>query len=152
MKSKLNIIVVTLLLSVWSFSSNAQTTIPKGKAQLIEFYNTNAKFTVPEGKTWIIYNVFSDYVANVKKEGKGYSDGDEIRIFTKSINGKAKTDLANHFYGPLLYKSKDGFMNSCFPIIFPENTTFELVITIGQIGDLKLYDKSGYINIIETDN
>ena len=59
MKSKMTIFVVTLLLSTWSLTGNAQTTIPKGKAQIIEFNNSTAKFTVPAGKTWYIINLFS---------------------------------------------------------------------------------------------
>ncbi|MCX7728634.1 MAG: hypothetical protein N2203_04100 [Bacteroidia bacterium] len=62
MKLKLTIFIVTLFLSVWILSGNAQTTISKGKAQSIEFTNASAKFTVPDGKSWVIINVFSDHL------------------------------------------------------------------------------------------
>jgi hypothetical protein len=151
MKSKLTIFIVTLFLSIWTSSVNAQTTVPKGKAQLIEFTNANAKFTVPDGKTWVIYNVFSDYMTNVTLSNNRY-DGEDIRIFFKSINGVAKTDLTKNLYGTQLYRSTNASTTVGMPIIMPEKTTFELIITFGSIGKLKLYNSTGYLSIIETDN
>jgi len=84
MKSKMTIFIVTLFLSVCSLSVNAQTTLPTGKAQLIEFTNATAKFIVPDGKTWVIYNVFSDYITNVTLSNERY-EGEDIRIFLKVL-------------------------------------------------------------------
>lgn len=151
MKSKLTIFLATLFLSVLTLSGNAQTTTPKGKAQLIEFTNATAKFTVPDGKTWVIYNVFSDYITNVTLSNERY-DGEDIRIFFKSINGITKTDLTKNLYGTQLYRSTNASTTVGMPIILPEKTTFELIITFGSIGKLKLYNSSGYLSIIETDN
>ena len=151
MNLKMTVFIVTLFLSVCSLSGNAQTTIPKGKAQLIEFTNATAKFTVPDGKTWVIYNVFSDYMTNVTLSNERY-DGEDIRIFFKSINGITKTDLTKNLYGTQLYRSTNASTTVGMPIILPEKTTFELIITFGSIGKLKLYNSSGYLSIIETDN
>jgi len=60
----LTILLFVLFLTTWTLTINAQTTIPKGKAKLIEFTNATAKFTVPEGKTWYIKNTFSDCELN----------------------------------------------------------------------------------------
>ena len=79
MKSKLTFFFVAIVLSVLALSVNAQTTIPKGKSQLIEFTNSTAKFAVPEGKTWYIYNVFCEQSYTQGTEEK------EASIFLKSI-------------------------------------------------------------------
>ncbi len=147
-----------LFLSIYSFSGNAQTTIPKGKVQLIEFTNANAKFTVPEGKTWVIYSIFGDYVTGGKVE---YSDfnkrnqlrgADDIRIFLKDLNGVQKTDYVNNLYGTQLYRSTDAATVIPYPIIFPEKTKFNLIILKGDLGGLQLHTGSAYISLIEVDN
>ena len=76
MKSKFSIFVATLFISVYALSVNAQTTLSKGKAQLIEFTNATAKFTVPVGNTWVVNNVFSYY-----------DRGIDLKVYIKSING-----------------------------------------------------------------
>ena len=43
-------------------------------------------------------------------------------------------------------------MNISFPIIFPEKTTFSLVIVKGDLGNLQLHNNSSYISFIEVDN
>ena len=141
MKFKRIILLVMIFISTGNFISNAQNIVPKGKAKLIEFSNTNAKFTVPEGKTWIIYNVFSDYVAD---EGSS-----RIRIFLKELNGVEKTNYLKNIYGPQLYFTKLTFP---YPIIFPEKTTFSFVILKGDLKNLQLYDGFGYMSLIEIDN
>lgn len=155
MKLKITFFFIALILSPVTSILNAQTTIPKGKAQLIEFTNATAKFTVPDGKTWTIYNVFSDEMTDIqlKKEGnENYYSKDYVKITIKSIDGIIKTDFTKNIYGPLLFNSGSTGSDFDFPLIFPEKTSFELLIYTGGIGKEKLYAGSGYINIIETDN
>ena len=141
MKKIMIIFFVTLVLSVCSLSGNAQTTTPKGKAQLIEFTNATAKFTVPVGKTWVVNNVFSYYDRNI-----------DLKVYIKSINGTILTDLTKKEYGTLLYHSRDmGFVIK-FPIIFPENTSFELVIISGGWDTQTISDKKAFLNFTETEN
>jgi hypothetical protein len=141
MKSKFSIFVATLFISVYALSVNAQTTLPKGKAQLIEFTNATAKFTVPVGNTWVVNNVFSYY-----------DRGIDLKVYIKSINGTILTDLTKKEYGTLLYHSRDmGFVIQ-FPIIFPENTSFELVIISGEWDSQTISNKKAFLNFTETEN
>ncbi len=138
MKSKLTIFIAGLFLSFSLFSVKAQTTVSKGKAQLIEFTNANAKFTVPAGKTWYINQVFSFYYGG-------------IDVFIKGINGTELTNLELRKYGTNVYNDVNKSIQ--FPIIFPENTIFELIITRSQPGEPPtISDQIAYINFIETDN
>lgn len=148
MKSKLTIFIATLFLCVWTSSVTAQTTIPKGKAQLIEFTNETAKFTVPEGKTWIIYSIFSEYVVDIDE----YSNSLDIRIFLKDLNGIEKTNYVKNIYGTQLYRSTNVSTVIPYPIIFPEKTSFNLIILKGDLGKLQLYGGKAYISLVETDN
>ena len=100
-------ILLILFLCVWSFPIKAQTAVPIGKAQLIEFTNATAKFTVPEGKTWIIYSIFSDYITGGTVDNRGYLiDTEDVRIFIKKLNGVQKTNFVRNIYGPQLYRLK----------------------------------------------
>ena len=106
-----------LLFTIALFSSffiNAQDLPIDGKVHLIEFDNKNSKFTVPTGKTWIIYNILGD-IENTQTE-------ERIRIRLKRVN-----NLIFKYGGPMVYKyamATDG----TFPLIFKENTIFELEI------------------------
>jgi hypothetical protein len=129
MKSKTSYILITMLiLSIWQFKSYAQTSAPKGKAQLTEFTNATAKFTVPEGKTWYIYNIFFDTKSD---------DGKAALITLKSIND------VNFEEGSYLFSSNQMFVMR-FPLVFPEKTTFELTIQPTKYKAIMTY--------IETDN
>jgi len=143
MKSKMTIFIVTLFLSVCTFSSNAQTTTPKGKAQLIEFTNETAKFIVPEGKTWTIYNAFT----TVPQDENIYS------IWVKSINGIIITDISKKIFGKILYSSYT-LVSIILPLILPENTTIELVVLKKDdaTGIKSLYDQIAFLNYIESEN
>ncbi len=158
MKLKLKLIIVTLFASVWTSSVNAQTTIPKGKAQLIEFTNTTANFTVPDGKTWIIYSIFSEYVVDGVVKFDEYSKMNiydkslDIRIFLKDLNGIEKTNYIKNIYGTQLYRSTNASTVIPYPIIFPEKTIFSLSILKGDLGSLQLYGGAAYISLIEVDN
>jgi len=158
MNLKMTVFIVTLFLSVCSLSGNAQTTIPKGKAQLIEFTNATAKFTVPDGKTWIIYSIFSEYVVDgvVKideySKKNTYSGAIDIRIFLKDLNGVEKTNYVKNIYGTQLYRSTNASTVIPYPIIFPEKTTFNLIILKGDLGNLQLFGGAAYISLIEVDN
>lgn len=153
MKSKLIFFFAVLFISVWSLSGNAQSTIPKGKAQLIEFTNSTAKFTVPDGKTWFINNVFSDYEGNpmVSKYDNKIA-GCSISIFFKSINGVSKTDISKNLYGAKLYSTSG--LSLEMPIVLPEKTIIELIIIYNDFNEdaKKVFNGSGYMSIIETDN
>ena len=158
MNLKMTVFIVTLFLSVCSLSGNAQTTIPKGKAQLIEFTNETAKFTVPEGKTWIIYSIFSEYgvdgVVKIDEHSKNntYYTGLDIRIFLKDLNGIEKTNYVKNIYGTQLYHSRNASTVIPYPIIFPEKTSFNLMILKGDLGNIQLYGGKAYISLVETDN
>jgi hypothetical protein len=142
MKSKLTIFIITLLLSVWSLSVNAQTTVPNGKAQLIEFTNATAKFTVPAGKTWTVIGAFTSYNS---------SDGYTYSIRVKSINGTVLTDLSKNLVGLLVYSS-NGLVNINLPLCLPENTSFEIIV-VKTINETRTpYDNKAYLNYIEIDN
>lgn len=144
---------MTLFISGCFFASNAQTTIPKGKAQLIEFTNESAKFTVPEGKTWILYNAFSDYCTEMKTDAVGGLTSISIHIFIKSINDVTKTDLTKLILGTQLYLSKDATKSIGMPIILPEKTKFELILVSGDaFKEYKLFNGTGFMSIIETTN
>jgi hypothetical protein len=131
MKSKMTIFIAALFLCVCNLSSIAQTTIPKGKVQLIEFTNANAKFTVPEGKTWYIYGVF----------GSG-----KLNIYMKSLNGTELTDLPTQILGSNL--------GTIITKIFPQNTNFELIIlTFNEVQNKYiLSENKAWINYVEVDN
>ena len=154
----MTIFIVTLFLSVCTFSSNAQTTTPKGKAQLIEFTNETAKFIVPEGKTWFIYSIFSEHVVDGVVKFDEYSEKNlydkslDIRIFLKDLNGIEKTNYIKNIYGTQLYHATTASTGIHYPIIFPEKTTFNLIIHKGDLGSLQLYGGKAYISLVETDN
>jgi hypothetical protein len=156
--SKWNNVIAALFLSLCALNVTAQTTVPKGKAQLIEFTNATAKFTVPEGKTWIIYSIFSDYVTGGQVKLNDYTkkneleEEDDIRIFIKDLNGVPKTDYLKNIYGTQLYRSTNASTVIPYPIIFPEKTTVTLIVLKGNLGSLKEYDGKAYISLIEIDN
>jgi hypothetical protein len=157
MKSKLTIFFATFYLSVCNLSLNAQTSIPTGKAHLIEFTNETAQFTVPEGKSWFIYNIFTEYMVDGVFKLNEYSKKNEysnflyVRILLKDLNGIEKTNLSKNIYGTQFYFSA-GVSVIPYPIIFPEKTTFSLINLKGDLGSLKLYDGKAYISIMEVDN
>jgi hypothetical protein len=146
MKSKLTIFLATLFLSVCTLSGNAQTSLPKGKAQLIEFTNATAQFTVPAGKTWYLYNILTDFETDVKDD-KGDYYVYFIRVFIKSLNGEVKTDLKTYKMGPQL-----GGEGTGYPIIFPENTSLELIQLYEREEEYKEYSGTAFISVIEVDN
>jgi hypothetical protein len=158
MNLKKSILTFTLFLCVFSLSSIAQTTTPNGKAQLIEFNNTTANFSVPDGKTWVIYNIFSDYTVdgvmkyNEYDKKNRYEGGLDIRIFLKDLNGVEKTNYVKNFFGTQLYRSTNASTVIPYPIIFPEKTTFNLIVLKGELGILQLHGGTGYISLIEVDN
>ncbi len=139
----MTIFIVMLFLSVCTFSGNAQTTTPKGKAQLIEFTNETGKFIVPEGKTWTIYNAFT----TVPQDENIYS------IWVKSINGIIITDISKKIFGKILYSSYT-LVDIILPLILPENTTIELVVLKKDdaTGIKSLYDQIAFLNYIESEN
>ena len=130
MKSKMTIFIAALFISTWSLSGNAQTTVPKGKVQLIEFTNTTAKLKVPEGKTWYIYGVF----------------GSGLDIYMKSLNGTELTDLPTQKLG--------SHLGTNILKIFPQNTNFELIIlTLNEdTNKYILSENKAWINYVEVDN
>jgi hypothetical protein len=146
MKSKLTIFLATLFLSVFTLSGNAQTSLPKGKAQLIEFTNASAKFTVPAGKTWYLYSILTDFETDIKDD-KGDHYVYFIRVYIKSLNGEVKTDYKTYKIGPKL-----GSEGTSYPIIFPENTSIELIQLYERESEYEEYSGSAFISVIEVDN
>jgi hypothetical protein len=125
-------------------------------AYLIEFKNASAKFTVPKGKTWEIVNVFSNSVGpgGFSYDASGYVKYDEVRVLIKSINGSVLTDLSKLELGPVIYRGPNHERTQALPMIFPEGTTFELVICTGKWGDQESDfkangDLGAYLNIVE---
>lgn len=145
MKTRItSIIIVVLIICVWSYNVIAQTSVPNGKAQLTEFTNATAKFTVPAGKTWEILSVLTST-----------DEGDkQMQVLIKTINGNTLTDLSTKMYGPSLCGSHNYSSVAVpvqYPIVLPENTTFELVIiTTGATPSLCY--KKAFLNYIETSN
>jgi hypothetical protein len=138
MKSKLTIFIAMLILSGWSLSGNAQISPSKDLAKLTMFSNTNAKFTVPSGKTWTLHGVLASFPA----------DDNTYSVYVKSINDVILTDLSKNMFGKLLY-STNNLANLNFPLVFPENTVFELIIS-KRVGETRsLYDKSALLNYTE---
>jgi hypothetical protein len=155
MKMKKLFLMATMLLTFEAL--NAQNTIAKGDAKLLEFKNATAKFIVPEGKTWVIYSAFSDYLTDFKSTENGISV-EPIHIFIKSMNETVKTDLSKKLFGPSLFTSME--LNNtpklmAFPIILPEKTSFELILVKGfyeqEVGP-KPYLGTGYLSIVEMSN
>jgi hypothetical protein len=133
MKLKLKNFFVAIVLTVLALSVNAQSTIPKGKSQLIEFTNSTAKFAVPEGKTWYIYNIFCERTFTKGTEEK------EACILFKSINDI----IFNKGEGPSVYYYNTALIVN-FPIVFTEKTQFELEIFNSG--------KKAIITYVEVDN
>ena len=151
MKMKKLFLMATMLLTFEAL--NAQNTIAKGDAKLLEFKNATAKFIVPEGKTWVIYSAFSDYFTDFRLEE--YNNIQEsIHIFIKSMNETIKTDLSKKLFGPSLFTSMENISTHMgFPIILPEKTSFELILVKGfYFKDLKPYLGTGYLSIVEMSN
>lgn len=142
----------------FAFSTKTLAQMPAGKAKLLEFTNESGSFTVPEGKAWVIYSVFSDYILDgvIKydefRKRNAYENGQEVRIFIKELNGEEKTNLTKHLYGPQLYRSTNNATSLFFPLVFPPNTSFSLILFKGDPGALQLYNKKGYISLMEVDN
>ncbi|MEI6764442.1 MAG: hypothetical protein WCM76_02305 [Bacteroidota bacterium] len=156
------IIFATALMCMLSFPFlNAQSNYPKGKAKLIEFFNPAAKFTVPAGKTWYVVNIFSDCATDiiVNKNDPGTYNYNEVRIFIKSINGAVLTDIDKKKYGPVVFRGPNHERVQQMPIVLPENTIIEFIITSGDwsstVEGSKLVrndNLKAYLNVIETDN
>lgn len=139
MKLKVILFIVSLFLNFCFSYLTAQKEIPKGKAQLVEFSNSNSKFIVPTGKTWYINNTFS------------FFGRDPVYwIFIKSINGVILTDYVKKVYGPILYHSDETYPTTS--LVFPENTSFELIILSGERNEQIPSVKNAFLNYIEVDN
>jgi len=79
-------------------------------------------------------------------------NSDDIRILIKSLNGIEKTNIAKNIFGTQLYRSTDDSRVIPFPIILPEKTTLSLVIFQGDPGNLKEFNGTAYISLMEIDN
>jgi hypothetical protein len=146
---KKNIVLITCIL-VLSFicDLHSQTVYPKGKAHIIEFNNTTAKFTVPAGKTWYIVNIFSDYFTDFIPN----STSSEINIFLKSLDGTVITDLSINKVGTKVYSGVQTYALR-MPLIFPENTVFELIIISGELSKPNINNSiKAFLNYVECDN
>lgn len=122
--------------------TRAQDATHHSKAQLVTFTNASGKFVVPPGKTWTIYNAFTSYNAN---------DDNIYGICIKSINGKVLCDLSKNMLTYIIFNTS-GFSDIRQPLIFPENTKFELLIYKRVNDSRSLYDNTAYLNYVETDN
>ncbi len=150
-KSNVSFFIATLFLCVWTVSVKGQTSIQKGKAQLIEFTNATPNFIVPEGKTWVVYSIFSDYASFITNatDGNNYN---EIKIFIKNINGVEKTNSVKNLYGTQVYRSSNTSTAFPYPIIFPEKTSLSFIIMQGELEKIKEYSGKAYISFVEVEN
>lgn len=155
MKKLLTLVLIALSINAFSQSLEKYA---DGKVKLIEFTNDSANFNIPEGKAWIIYNVFSDYIVDGVVKFNDYAKKNfldeplDVRIFVKDLNGIEKTNYLNNIYGTQLYRSTNASTVIPYPIMFPEKTTFSLIILKGDIGTLQLHNGKAYISLIEIDN
>ena len=139
MKTKFPLLIISLYFS--ALTAIAQTGIPKGKVQLIEFYNSNSKFKVPEGKSWYIVNVFSQETSS------------SVYVYMNNLNGKDLT--YKNDYGIRLFESakSERLKPVPFPIILPQGSDFQLIIVSDHIlGGYRISDRTAWINYIEVDN
>jgi hypothetical protein len=156
--SRISFLSVFLLFILSNQVINAQQSVPLGTAKLIDFTNTTASFSVPEGKTWVVYSIFSDLMTGGVLKYDDYNkknyieNSDDIRILIKSLNGIEKTNIAKNIFGTQLYRSTDDSRVIPFPIILPEKTTLSLVIFQGDPGNLKEFNGTAYISLMEIDN
>ncbi len=137
----------------------AQTVVPSGKAILKEFTNATAHFEVPEGKYWVVYGIFSDYVSGGTIKLDQFTktnvmeNSEEVRIFMKNLNGTQVTDLSKNIFGTQLYRSTNASSVIPFPVVFPEKTSFDLLLVKGEdIASLKEHTGKGFISIMEVNN
>lgn len=142
-------------------AARAQTVYPKGKAKLIEFFNPSATFTVPAGKTWYIVNVFSNCATDVAVNQKDpeYNNYSEVRIFIKRINSTVLTDIEKKKFGTVVFRGPNHERVQQMPLVLPENTVIEFIITSGDWAStvegtkiMKNDALKAFINYIETDN
>ncbi|MFT5778333.1 MAG: hypothetical protein ACI837_001289 [Crocinitomicaceae bacterium] len=149
---------LTLLLLVTFLSSSilfAQET-----TKLIKFTNSTAKFTVPAGSSWEIVNIFSQSIGSkgIYQDDNGYVQADVVRVFLKSINGEIMTDLATNKLGPVYFRGPNHERTQHLPLVLPEGTVFELLITSGDYmvkGKSKCIPDNaltGYISLRQTEN
>ncbi len=138
------------LLILFGFSSKgiAQTKVAKFQ----QFNNFSATFEVPAGKTWIIHQIFSGFAAKTVSNADGTQEGLPVRIFIKTLNGDIKTDYAGNRFGPQVYQSNNTAATISYPIVFPENTKFSLVILQGDFGAFEAFNGTGYISFYEVTN
>lgn len=159
---KTKFVFLMLLMSTLPFCiMNAQTVYPKGNAAIKEFTNATAKFVVPPGKTWYIVNCFSDCATDVQvsqKDPESYNYS-EVRIFIKSINGLVLTDLEKKKFGTVVFRGPNHERVQPMPVVLPENTVIEFLITSGDWAStvegskvVKDDDLKAWLNYIETDN
>jgi hypothetical protein len=85
-----------------------------GIQETVKFSNANKTFTVPAGKTWYIHNVFS----SVK-----FNNGDDEYNY---VRFKSVDDISFGENGPILTNASRNYIQ--YPIVFKENTTFELYL------------------------
>lgn len=121
-------------------------------AKLQQFNNFQATFEVPSGKSWIITSIFSNAIGEIIKNVDGSTTTLPVRIFIKSMNGDIKTDWQGNRFGPQVYQSDNTAATVSYPIHLPENTKFSLVIVVGNPGNMKAFNGSGYISFYEVTN
>jgi hypothetical protein len=138
MKVELLFLIVTSYLNVTGSVTNAQTTLPEGNVQLVEFSNSTARFQVPEGKSWYIVNSFS--VEGITP----------VYICLKSINGKDLKNKLNNYSLKLFDSEKQ--RSNMLPLVLPPNTEFELIILKDGFMSFDLANSTGYLNFIEVES
>jgi hypothetical protein len=141
MKSRFKILVCTMIVTAFCSVLSAQVNNNLSKAQLVKFTNANAKFTVPPGKTWTLHGIITSFP----------DDDNTYTVWIKSINGVILTDLTKNIRGKVLYSS-NLIVNLNFPLVFPENTVFELLLTKKVKEILSLSENNALLNFSETEN
>ena len=138
------------LVAVLSVASmlNAQEKAVK----LLQFNNFSANFEVPEGKTWMIQSIFTGSIGEIIQKEDGSTTTLPVRIFIKTLNGDIKTDYQGNRFGPQVYQSDNQSATIPYPISLPGGTKFSLVIVVGDPGNCKAFNGSGYISLYEITN
>ncbi|MBD3636980.1 MAG: hypothetical protein HUJ25_06505 [Crocinitomicaceae bacterium] len=139
-----------LIVAIFFLSLNGLS--QEKEAKFLQFNNFSSNFEVPEGKTWVINSIFSSSIGEIIENSDGTISTLPVRIFIKTLNGDIKTDYAGNRFGPQVYQSDNTAASVSYPITLPENTKFSLVIVVGNPGNCKAFNGTGYINLYEVTN
>lgn len=138
-----------LLLIMLLFLSASAMSQRLKMAKFQSFNNFTADFVVPEGKTWIIESIFTSSVGELIENTDGTTSALPVRIFIKTLNGDIKTDWQGNRFGPQVFQSDNTAATVSYPLTLPEGTKFSLVMVVGNPGNCKAFNGTGYMSYYE---